>query len=83
MNFSFFVTVVGCLTLVLTLAKLFFYDSIVYLIEKCKSDEPMKLSAKISIVMDEDKNFVKSYLIEKNHNYQEIVNILKSAEVKR
>lgn len=33
--------------------------------------------------MDADKNFIKSYQIEKNHNYDEIVNILKSAEVKK
>jgi hypothetical protein len=62
-------TVVGCLCLIVTLIKLFFYDSIVYLVKLCKSNEPVKLTAKPMMVIDEDKNFIKSYLIEKNYNY--------------
>lgn len=77
-NLSLILTVLGVLTLLLTVGKLFLYDPINYIVRMCKTEESLAISRKVSIAADEDKNFVKSYLIEKNQNYEEILAILRS-----
>ena len=79
-NVSFLVFVSGCLIFAVTIAKLFFYDTLIYLISYFSKDEEVLVSVKSLEAEDKDKSFIRSYMIEKNHNYQEILAIVKAIE---